>query len=242
VPASLSVAAWACESSCFANNPTKQIGDGLGELEIKPESLRYIVCATRELLEDSSTNVEAWLLSKADRAFRSQISHAVLTGDGFGKPMGILNPAAGIPIMDTAASTPGFFTWQDLVMLKWAVPMSLQGNGAGAYFMNQHTWALCSTMSDANGRPIMTAGPTEAAPFLLGGAPVVIATQMPDVSPGTTPVAYGNWKQAYMVVNRKAVTMQQDPCSAGFCVLFKFEGRVGGAMVCPNAAWLLRIR
>jgi hypothetical protein len=47
-----------CESSCFANNPTKQIGDGLGELEIKPESLRYIVCSTPELLEDSSVNIE----------------------------------------------------------------------------------------------------------------------------------------------------------------------------------------
>lgn len=28
------VAAWACDASCFANNPTKQIGSGIGELEI----------------------------------------------------------------------------------------------------------------------------------------------------------------------------------------------------------------
>jgi len=92
------VAAWACEASCFANNPTQQLGSGLGELEIKPESLRYIVCATRDLLEDSSVAIEPWLLSKASRAFGLQISNAVLAGDGFGKPMGILNPAAGIPI------------------------------------------------------------------------------------------------------------------------------------------------
>ena len=58
VPHAPRIGAWACESSCFANNPTKQIGDGLGELEIKPESLRYIVCSTRELLEDSSVNIE----------------------------------------------------------------------------------------------------------------------------------------------------------------------------------------
>src|SRR5262249_7980296 len=56
------VAAWACESSCFANNPTQQIGAGLGELEIRPESLHYIVCATRELLEDSAVNIEQWML------------------------------------------------------------------------------------------------------------------------------------------------------------------------------------
>jgi HK97 family phage major capsid protein len=108
--------------------------------------------------------------------------------------------------------------------------------------MNQHTWALCSTMSDANGRPILTVSPSEGAPFLLAGSPVVIANQMPDCVPGSTPVAYGNWRQAYTVVNRKAVTMTQDPYSAGFCVLFKFEARVGGACTCPNAARLLRIR
>jgi len=72
------VAAWACEASCFANNPTQQLGSGLGELEIKPESLRYIVCATRDLLEDSSVAIEPWLLSKASRAFGLQISNAVL--------------------------------------------------------------------------------------------------------------------------------------------------------------------
>jgi len=236
------VAAWACDSSCFANNPTQHLGSGLGELEIKPESLRYIVCATRELLEDSGVNLEQWMLSKAARAFGTQISSAVLSGDGFGKPMGILNPAAGIPICETAEGTaPGQFTWQDLVALRWQVPVSLQGNG-GAYLMNAHTWALCATMSDANGRPIMTAAPSEAAPFLLGGVPVIIAQQMPDVMPGAMPVAYGNWQEAYTVVNRKAVTMMQDPYSVGFCVLFRFEARIGGAVTCANAARLLRIR
>jgi HK97 family phage major capsid protein len=169
-------------------------------------------------------------MDKARRAFAFQINDAILVGDGFGKPMGILNPQAGIPIAETGSGTPaGQFSWQDLVMLRWQVPMSLQGDGA--YLMNQHTWALCSTMSDANGRPIMTVAPTEAAPFLLGGVPVVIANQMSDVAPGATPVAYGNWKQAYTVVNRKAVTMTQDPYSAGFCVLFRFEARVGGACI-----------
>jgi len=51
-------AAWACESSCFANSPTTQLGSGLGEMEIKPESLRYIACATRDLLEDAAINIE----------------------------------------------------------------------------------------------------------------------------------------------------------------------------------------
>src|SRR5262249_18360674 len=79
-------AAWACQSNCFANSPTQQLGSGLGEIELKPESLRYILCATRELLEDASTNVEAWVLDKTRRAFSAQINAAVIAGDGFGKP------------------------------------------------------------------------------------------------------------------------------------------------------------
>jgi len=193
------------------------------------------------LLEDASTNVEAWLFDKASRAFRVQISSAVLVGDGFGKPMGILNPAAGIPIVETAAATPaGVFSWQDLVMMRWQVPLNFQDGGA--YIMNANTWAMCSTMSDANGRPIMVAGPTEEAPFLLNGRPVVLNNLMPDVAAGATPVAFGNWNQTYTIVNRRGVTVQNDPFSAGWCNLFKFDARIGGTVVCPNAARLLRIR
>ena len=84
--------------------------------------------------------------------------------------------------------------------------------------------------------------PAEAGQFLMSGNRVVIAQQMPDVAPGSIPIAYGNWTEVYMIVNRKNVTMQQDPYSAGFCILYKFESRIGGGVLCPNAARLLRIR
>jgi len=41
------LAAWACESSCFANNPQPDLQEGLGEMDLKPESLRFVVCVTR---------------------------------------------------------------------------------------------------------------------------------------------------------------------------------------------------
>jgi HK97 family phage major capsid protein len=236
----LDTAAWACEADCFANNPKANLNDGLGELEIKPETLRYIVCSTRDILEDASINIEQWMLGKVNFAFRNTLSTAIMTGDGNGKPMGILNPRSGIPVCLTGDNTAaGTFTWQDLIMLKWQVAM--QYHSGGRYLMNQNTFGLTLTMADANNRPIMIAAPTDNGQFLLNGSPVNIATQMPDVAGGSTPVAFGNWNQAYMVVNRKAVTMQNDPYSAGFCVLFKFEARVGGGIICPRAARLMKI-
>jgi HK97 family phage major capsid protein len=117
--------------------------------------------------------------------------------------------------------------------------LSLREVGPGsAYLMNQRTFGLMLTMSDAMGRPIMIASPVEPGQYLINGSPLRLVTQMP----GATPVAFGNWNQAYTVVNRKAVTMLQDQYSPGFSVLFKFEARVGGGVICPNAARLLRIR
>jgi HK97 family phage major capsid protein len=237
-------AAWACQSNCFANNPTgTDLASLLGELEIKPEPLRYIACATSDLLEDSGFDIESWLLGKVSRAFRNTVSEAVMIGSGVGMPIGILNPAAGIPICDTAAPTPaGQFTWQDLVMLRFQVPMQFWDPTTSGYLMNQNTAGLLFTMSDANGRPILVPSLQDPLVFTLLGSPLKIATQMPDVAPGATPVAYGNWKSAYMIANRKAITMQHDPYSAGFCSLFKFEARIGGAVTCANAARLLRIK
>ena len=241
-------AAWACETSCFANNPQPNLMEGLGQLELKPESLRYILCATRDLVEDASINLESWMFGKVNRAFRRTISSAIISGDGVGKPLGVLHPAAGIQICDTGEGTPaGQFSWQDLIALKWAVPA--QYHNGGRYLMNQNTASMLATMSDANGRPIMIPMPlgipgTNVLPgtMSLNGSPIQIVTQMPDPLPGALAIAYGNWNETYMTVTRKATTLQVDPFSAGWCILYKFEARIGGGIICPNAARLMRLR
>jgi hypothetical protein len=40
---------WACETSCFAENPQSNLQEGLGQLEITVETLRHVVCATSDL-------------------------------------------------------------------------------------------------------------------------------------------------------------------------------------------------
>jgi predicted phage gp36 major capsid-like protein len=144
-------AAWACEASCFENNPQPDLQQGLGELEIKAETLRYVACASNDLLEDSSFPIETWLMRKAADGFRRTINNAVIAGDGIGKPLGLLSANAGIPIMDTAPNTvPGQFTWQDVVLLKYEVPM--QWHAGGSYLMTlgivKHLGAASALIDD----------------------------------------------------------------------------------------------
>jgi HK97 family phage major capsid protein len=239
--ARMGLGAWSCEASCFANNPQPDLSEGLGRLTIKPETIRFVVCATRDLVEDAGFNFENWLYQKISDGMRITINHALCVGDGVGKPLGILNPKAGVPICETSAATPaGQFSFQDLIMLLYQLPMEFHQNAT--WIMNQQTFALLLSQTDAMGRPMITPMPQGAPTFTLVGRPVVIATQMPDPGPGSTPIAVGDWKRAFTVVTRKAPTIQVDPYSSGFCLLFKAEARVGSGATCPNACRLLRIR
>jgi HK97 family phage major capsid protein len=141
---------------------------------------------------------------------RDTINAAVLVGDGIGRPLGFLNPQAGIPICDVSPATQQF-TLADLMMLKFEVPQQWQ-DGA-VFLMNSRIAALLFTMSDAIGRPLLTFLLERAPGFMLAGSPIVLCSWMPKVEPGATPILFGNLKATY--IDRRAVTMLTGPFSAG---------------------------
>jgi HK97 family phage major capsid protein len=162
-------------------------------------------------------------------------------GDGVGQPMGMFHPKSGIPVCEVGQATPaGQFTLMDLIQLKFEIPMQWQDGCV--WLLNQRTAALLFSMSDAMGRPIFSVLPERAPGFMLAGSPVILCSWLPDVGPGATPILYGNLKQTYTIVDRRALTLQVDPYSAGWCSLYKFDCRLGGNVTCPNSSRLLRIR
>jgi HK97 family phage major capsid protein len=83
--------------------------------------------------------LESWLFQKVSDGMRATINEAIMIGDGLGKPAGLLHPSSGIPICETSEATqPGQFSWQDLVMLKFELPM--QWHAGASYLMNQRTF------------------------------------------------------------------------------------------------------
>jgi HK97 family phage major capsid protein len=182
-----------------------------------------------------------WLTQKISDGMRITINESILLGDGIGKPAGLLQQNSGIPICETSAATPpGQFSWQDLVMLKYDLPMQWHANAR--YLMNQKTFALLLTMSDGLGRPMLTQMPQGVPTYMLAGSPIFIATQMPNVAAGSTPVAFGDFQKTYTIVERRQPTITIDPFTAGWCRIFKCDARIGGSTTCPNASRLLRIR
>ncbi len=233
---------WSCENNCFQSNPTAETN--FGTLAVRSDPLRFVVCLTRSLLEDSSLDIEGWIVRNAERAFRDAISAAILVGDSIGKPLGFIQAAAGIPICETSPSTPvGQISWQDLLMLRFELPPQFMRNAS--FLMNQRMLALLASTTDANSKPIMISSPIMDQPlpqWTLFGAPIHVVTQMPDTAPGAVAVAYGDWEQTYVLATRKSVTVYPDLISTPFCPRYYFEARIGAGTLCPNGARLLRVK
>jgi len=110
--------AWSCDAACFNNNEQPDLSAGIGRLEIKPETVRFVCCAARDLIDDAAVDVQSWVMEKISVGMSALINKAILIGDGNGRPFGLLHQRSGIPICDVSPSTPpNQFSWQDLVML-----------------------------------------------------------------------------------------------------------------------------
>ena len=96
---------------------------------------------------------------------RLKVAAAVISGNGTGRPVGILHPNSSIPICDTASTmTPGEFAWQDLVALTYHVDEQWARVPSAAFLMNRPPLSLVLTMTDAVGMPIWTMMPDADAP------------------------------------------------------------------------------
>jgi HK97 family phage major capsid protein len=75
----------------------------------------------------------------------------------------------------------------------------------------------------------------------LLGHPVLIDEEMPNVAAGAFPIAFGDFSQAYLIVERPGMRLLRDPYSSKPHVLLYSYSRVGGSVSNFEAVKLLRI-
>jgi len=86
-----------------------------------------------------------------------------------------------------------------------------------AFVMNRRTLSVIRKFKDADGN------------------------YMPDIGTDTTPIAFGDFKRGYLIVDRQGIRVLRDPYSAKPYVLFYTTKRVGGGVQDFNAIKLLKL-
>jgi len=211
----------------------------LDELEYPVMELYAMPAATPALLDDAILDLAAWLAGEVDIAFAEQETAAFVAGDGDKKPTGFLavpNVAEsawawgkiGYVASGVSGDFPADLPADLLVDTVYALKAGYRQNAH--FVMNRRTEAAIRKLKDADGNYIWTPPASAGARATVMNFPVVDVEEMPDIGPGETAIAFGDFARGYLIVDRQGIRILRDPYSSKPYVLFYTTKRVGGGV------------
>lgn len=241
-------ATWVAESQSRGDTGSPQLGKWrieLHEIYAQPK-------ATQRLLDDSDRDLGAWLEGKINDKFGRSEGTAFVTGNGVGRPRGFLDyptttevdftRAAGKLQYIASGNSSGFASTNPGDVLKSLVWKLRAPYRAGAvWLMNSNTASTVDNFKNAQGDYLWRDSLGAGLPPTLLGYPVEIDENMPDIGAGAFPIAFGNFKLGYCIVDRPGIKLLRDPFSDKPNVKFYAYKRVGGGVTDDNAIKLLKI-
>lgn len=176
-------AEWAAEGKDVA---VKKINWAKNMLSPKRNVTRTAV--TKDLLRQTSYDVEAYLIRLMQNAHNELVEAGVIAGAVDG-PTGILK-TAGVKVIDAA----GAITWKNIVALETAVNENNANKGRLGYLTNAKVWGAMKTTPKVDGgdRFIME----ENAGNRLNGYPVDWTNIVP--SADGSAMIFGNWEDLFV--------------------------------------------
>jgi HK97 family phage major capsid protein len=239
--------AWATESGSRSaqTEPTlRQRTPTWGELYT-------VLRASNWSLEDIFFNVDNWLTTNAAEAFAVGLSSVIYNGDGSGKPTGMFNSAPvttddGSPLRSAEVieyipiSSPGSpytttgVTAKTLIDLVYATKPQYAANGKFA--MNRVTQAHCRKLTDTTGQFLWQPSLQAGQPDKLLGYDVFTWTHLGNpTTPNAFPVVFGDFRRAYTLVTRSAMSIIRENVTAYGFTNFYLARRFGGILTNNDA-------
>lgn len=220
-----------------------------GSMTFTPGEIYANPAATQAMLDDAQINLESWLADEVQTEFAYQEGLAFIAGDGTNKPAGFLtfitggsnaakNPLGAIEVK-TAASGAAF-TSDELLELIYLLP-SVYSAGAG-WVMNRTTQGVIRKMKDGQQNYLWQPSYVAGQPAQIAGYPVTEMPGMPDIALSSVPVAFGDFRRGYLIVDRTGVRVLRDPYSNKPYVMFYTTKRVGGGVNNPETIKVLKMK
>jgi len=204
---------------------------------------------TSHLLEDSAFDVEAWLMQKIAARFARQENAAFFGGSGSGEPTGLLTYGTVAEASFTWGADPAAYAigaqYSGADGTLGSSPIEVIGDvvdSLKAEYLPGAMWMMpravrnfIRDLKDSQGRFYFQPSLSEGVPDRLMGYPVVLAEDMDTPAADTVGMFFGNFGEAYTVVDRMGMQVIRDPYTTPGNVKFYCAKRVGGALTNPEA-------
>ncbi len=207
--------------------------------------------ASEESLDDLFFDVESWLINSAAEAIAQGEGLAFVSGNGTNRPTGFL---AGPTPVTTVDASRAFGTLQYIASGQAAaLPTSADVFFDVVYALRARyranaTWVLNKLVlssvrkyKDTTNQYLWQPSLSMNQPETFMGYPIVEAEDMPSVAANAFPVAFGDFREGYLIADRVGMRMTRDDITVPGFVQFYIRKRVGGRIRNSQAIKLLRI-
>lgn len=240
-------AGWVSEMGARNDTDTPQVG----KYRIEAHEMYAQPKVTQKLIDDAATDVEAWLADKVGDKFARVEGAAFWTADGVGKARGL----AAYPTAATADGSRAWGTFEHIVTgangdfhtTKLDPLQDLQGAFKDQYLQNaqfvmrREVRTKMRKLKEATTDRYLWEPSNQAGqPDRLNGYAVRIDQFMPALGTGSLSLAFGDFKEAYTIVDRIGVRTLRDPFTAKPYIRFYSTKRTGGGAVNFEAVKFLK--
>lgn len=221
----------------------------VGLKEIVTHEITSTMKATATMLEDAYLDLARWLEGKgADKISRTE-NTAFFTGNGVNKPRGLLTYAAwssaGVyerdKIEQVASGAATGVTADGFISLQYALKEAYQASAV--WLMQRATFGAALKLKGSDQfyfGPMMLANGVPTMQLL--GKRVIFCDDMQPLGTGANlSVAYGDFGQAYTILDRVGLSVLRDPYSQDPYTLFRMRRRTGGDVTSFDAVKLMKL-
>ena len=236
---------WVGETAARPKTDNAEFGQmvyRVGEIYANP-------AATQQLLDDALVNLEAWLAGEVQTEFAFQENLAFVSGSGANnRPNGILTYVTGGAndaahpfgaILATNSGAAAALTGDGIVRLTGELPSSFTANAR--FVMNRNTMTAARLLKDGQNNYLWQPSYQAGTPQTLAGYAMTEVPAMPDVEAGAKAIMFGDFNQAYLIVDSVGTRLLRDPYTNKPYVQFYTTKRVGGGLLNPEAVRALDI-
>jgi HK97 family phage major capsid protein len=207
--------------------------------------------ASEESLDDLFFDVESWLISSAAEAMAAGEGLAFVSGNGTNRPTGFL---AGPTPVTTADASRAFGTLQYVasgqaaamptsvdILLDMVYTLRARYRANATWVLNKLVLSSLRKYKDTTNQYLWQPSVQAGTPASFLGYPVIEAEDMPVVGAGNFPIAFGDFREGYLICDRVGMRITRDEITTPGFVKFYVRKRLGGRLRNTQAIKLLKI-
>ena len=226
-------AAWIDEEGAYTESD-----DTFGQVQLDAHKVGTLIKVSEELLNDSAFDLEGYINVEFVRRIGDKEEEAFLTGNGTGKPTGILNATGGGQVGVTAAATTAI-TADELIDLYYSLKAPYRKNAV--WVLNDSTIKVIRKLKDGNGQYLWQPAIKDGEVGTILGRPYFTSPFAPAVAAGAKSVIFGDLNY-YWIGDRQGISLKRlnELYAGNGQVGFLASKRLDGKTVLPEAIKILQ--